>query len=481
MPPQQRTNIQRAQLALPVDATMAHRAVTLLRQCPTLHKLGQVVARDRRLPWDLRKRLQELESGSPDAATVSEALAVVRAELGDRAEIKLRTQALAEGSVAVVIPFLWRPKRSKGSRRGVFKVLKTGVDETLAHELDVWSELGEYLDRRCAHYQIPRLDYRATFDNVRELLLSEVHLGQEQANLIRARRFYTGDPSVLVPELLPFCTPRLTAMERVDGDKVTFGGSSPEFGRERALKIAETLVARPFWSTESVPPVHGDPHAGNLFWTRDGRLALLDWSMTTSLEKSVRVQLVQVLIGAMTLDEPRICEALQVLAGTNPDETALRAVVSAAVGELRGGRFPGFEWTLRLLDQARFSARIALNEDLTVFRKALHSLDGVLNDLVPTGGSGPVFDMALLRTGAGRFFSEFAHRPGAPFFTRKFGSHVSNADLVALWMIAPQVWAGACWGWWSKNFTEVFQARPPNIHDCGTVKRNRSCDFVNSE
>ena len=453
LPPQRLSEIRLAQLALPPAASAARRTVALLRQCPTLHKLGQVVARDARLPRDLRQRLQGLESGRPAESTVSEALAAVRAELGDRDEITVHTQALAEGSVAVVVPFDWRPRGSLESSRGVFKVLKTGVDELLAQELAVWSELGGYLGNRCAHYQIPEIDYRATFDSVCELLLSEVRLDREQANLARAGRFYADEPGVYVPGLLPFCTPRLTAMERVYGGKVTSGVDSPDSGRNRALRAARALVAKPFWSADPTSPVHGDPHAGNLFWTRDGRLALLDWSMTISLRKPVREQLVQVLIGALTLDEIRICHAVQALARKSPEESALRAVVASAVGAVRNGQFPGFEWTMGILDRAMLSARMGLEDDLVVFRKVLHTICGVLNDLAPNPGSGPVLDDVLLRTGADRFFREFGGRALAPFFARGFGSHLSNADLVGLWLMAP--WVGA--REWLEGWNEVMR------------------------
>ena len=53
------------QLRLPRTTPPAHRLAVLFRRCPTLHKLGQVVARDRRLAPELRANLQGLESLEP--------------------------------------------------------------------------------------------------------------------------------------------------------------------------------------------------------------------------------------------------------------------------------------------------------------------------------------------------------------------------------------------------------------------------------
>ena len=67
----------------------------------------------------------------------------------------------------------------------------------------------------------PPLEYREVFDQVREKLGTEVNLRGEQAHLEQAKETYASEPEVLIPRLLPFCSSRVTAMERIDGHKVT--------------------------------------------------------------------------------------------------------------------------------------------------------------------------------------------------------------------------------------------------------------------
>jgi ubiquinone biosynthesis protein len=57
------------QAALPPWTSPEERLATLARGCPTLHKLGQILARDRRLSPDLRGHLQGLESLPPTVST----------------------------------------------------------------------------------------------------------------------------------------------------------------------------------------------------------------------------------------------------------------------------------------------------------------------------------------------------------------------------------------------------------------------------
>mgnify|MGYP000993799465 CR=1 FL=1 len=115
----------RRQLALPVNASRSRRLLALFRLCPTLHKLGQVVAHDRRLSGDLRRRLQELETLVP-----TDSLRAVRPqlerELGQVTGLRIARKALAEASVAVVVPFVWQPAAGAPPQHGVCKVLQIG-------------------------------------------------------------------------------------------------------------------------------------------------------------------------------------------------------------------------------------------------------------------------------------------------------------------------------------------------------------------
>src|SRR4051794_28359233 len=62
LPADRAFGVMAGQLALGPSAAAAERLTALARACPVLHKLGQVLARDRRLEPRLRRHLQRLES-----------------------------------------------------------------------------------------------------------------------------------------------------------------------------------------------------------------------------------------------------------------------------------------------------------------------------------------------------------------------------------------------------------------------------------
>lgn len=437
-----------AQLALPIQAGVAQRLVALLQQCPSLHKLGQVVARDRRLAPELRERLQTLET-LPATTSMHEILPVLRRELGARLdELAIGATPLAQASVAVVVPFT---RHASGAKRvdGVFKVLRPGIEARLREELALWPALGDLLAQRGAELGLPPLDYRDALDSVAELLLHEMRPEQEQAHLAAAARRYAGMPGVHVPALLPWCTPHITAMERVDGVKVTqVEGLSPGRRRELADTLLEALLARPFWSDAHAALFHADPHAGNLLLTQDGRLAILDWGLITTLGKAQREAIVRLVLAGATQDEAGVCTALAGL-GHGAHVTALREAVAAALRELRQGSLPGFAWTQRLLDRLAGSGTLRFGHGLLLFRKAVLTLTAVAHDVAPDCSP----DAVLLGTAFARFVGEAPARAGAAFDSRAFGSHVSNADLLALWLDAPVAAARYWQGLWLDGWT----------------------------
>jgi ubiquinone biosynthesis protein len=318
-------------------------------------------------------------------------------------------------------------------------VLKPGVEERLEQELELLGRVGAHLDERCADLGIPPLDYEESFQQVREKLRHEVRLDLEQHHLARARAFYEGEPRVQVPALLAHCTPRVTAMERVTGGKVTEHGLRSRGERRRlADLVVEALVARPLYSRDSRALFHGDPHAGNLFLTADGRLALLDWSLAGDLGERERIALGQVVLGALTLDGDRIVRTLAGLSQGPVDEGALESAVGAALGRIGQGHFPGFTWLLGLLDEGVQNARLRFGADLLLFRKALHTLEGVVADV---GGNVGSMDGVILGQLLYHLLAEWPLRWLAPPGSRAFASRLSNADLAGVLLSWP--WTAA--------------------------------------
>jgi ubiquinone biosynthesis protein len=431
--PARLAEVFQAQADLPADAELPRRLVVFLHACPALHKIGQVVARNRHLDLELRRHLQELESLEPHTPA-EQWRPVLDRELApavEKYDIRVAERPLAEASVAVVVPLSWcDPANGTEAprRQGVAKLLKPGIEARLGEDLEILGRLADYLDERWAAYGLPPLAYRELLDEVAELLAHEVRLRQEQANLRQAASQFAGQPDVLVPRLLPFCTDALTAMERVYGHKVTAPQAVRAWQRPALFRSAvRALVSSALFNREEVALFHADPHAGNLMATPDGRLAILDWALAEQLTVAERAQLAQVLVGGLALDGARAAAAVASLAREGTAAGLIRRHVEAALAELRWYRPAGPMWVMGLLDAlvragARFPPRLLL------FRKAFLTLQGVLADVCPGASLGA----GLMAEALVQFAWEWPLRWCKPLDDRDYATHISSADLIHL-------------------------------------------------
>src|SRR5579871_5317765 len=134
------------QVEMPVDAPPETRLIKLIAKMPGLQKLGQVLARNRRLSPALREALSELENSMADVGP-EEMTSIIASQLGSRMQtyqVEIEPAIFKEGSASAILRFTWR-NPGKESDRGVFKVLKPYVVSYFAEDMTLLQQLGEYL------------------------------------------------------------------------------------------------------------------------------------------------------------------------------------------------------------------------------------------------------------------------------------------------------------------------------------------------
>jgi len=398
--PQERLDaLAHEQLAM-ADADMLERLVSLMRQCPVLHKLAQVLAHDQRLEASVRAQLMRLET-LPSNLDAADGQILVRRELGSAVGVEVDAP-LAEASVAAVFPY--RTITGEHAREGVLKLLKPNVEQRLAEDLAHWPELSAFLEERAARHGLEALQYRATLNSVASLLRAELRLDAEQAHLQRAARLYDRSPNIKVPALHPRCTPRMTAMERIDGHQLADVPPGSARARELAGRLLDGLFVEPLVDAPESPIVHGDPHPGNLRITDDGRIAVFDWALAAEPDASMRQDVARLIMAAACLDGRRLRAAVQALGQDSADPGALRTVSDTAVRTLRWGHPLDADWLLEVLDAAATQAHTYFPEPLIILRKSLQMAFGVCSDLVPRLRPGVLLSreaMARLATAVG--------------------------------------------------------------------------------
>ncbi len=376
------------QLALAGDTAPERRLIRLISKMPGLQKLGQVMARNRRLSPALRRALTDLENGMADA-TVGEIRAILEEGLGERLArygVEMEDAIFKEGSAGAILRFTWQVPGGE-RERGVFKVLKPYVTEAFGEDMTLLTQLGDFLSLKSRGYGFDVTDIKDMLVEVRLLLEHELDFRQEQKTLVEARRIYRSSFGIRVPGVIaPLCTERITAMTEESNVKVTEAFRDSPIRRARIPgQLIEALIAVPLFCREEVAVFHADPHAGNLMYDETNReLVVMDWALAGRLTLDSRRQLVMLVVmmlrGSRTGVRQAICSLSGNGAGRRKRERLIEAHVERFFERLQPGHSPGALEAMRLLDEIAL-AGVRFPSSLFFFRKSVFTLDGVLRDV----------------------------------------------------------------------------------------------------
>lgn len=382
----------REQLELPPETPPEARLLKLISRMPGLQKLGQVLARNRRLSPALRQALSELENGMSDA-TPAEIRAIITEQLGNRIEqyaVEADTKIFKEGSASAILRFTWR--RPDGDReRGVFKVLKPYVPQCFAEDMTLLQRLGEFLSSSERGYQFEVRNLREMLAEVRHLLENELDFEREQKTLLEAQHMYRSSFGIRVPRLIAaLSTPRVTAMTEESNVKVTDAFRRSPIRRGRIPdQLIEALIAVPLFCREDVAVFHADPHAGNLMYHETNReLIVMDWALADHLTLESRRQLVLLVVMMVLRNPAGVREAIFALSRNSDRRQRDRQQIIDHYVDLffrdpPKGWSPGTLDAMRLLDEIAL-AGVHFPTSLFFFRKSVFTLDGVLQDVAGT-------------------------------------------------------------------------------------------------
>lgn len=264
---------------------------------PTFIKLGQVLSlRADLLPAEFVRELSLLQDRVPPGP-FDQARRVVEQELGRPLEqlfARFDPVPLASASLGEVYA-----AELPGGQPVVVKVLRAGVEEQVATDLEILRQLAAL-----ARQRLPWLpaDPVALVEEFARVLRREMDFRVEALHIQRFHRHFRGDSRLHIPRVYPErSTSRVLTMERLFGVKVSELDQLARMGVDRR-RLART-GARLFLKMVMVDRFfHGDPHPGNILVEPTGRLGLLDFGMVGSLSSPVADGLVATFVAVARRD-----------------------------------------------------------------------------------------------------------------------------------------------------------------------------------
>ncbi|HWO00823.1 MAG TPA: AarF/ABC1/UbiB kinase family protein [Blastocatellia bacterium] len=190
----------------------------------------------------------------------------------------------------------------------VVKVRRPGVAEQVEEDLEILEALAV---AAAARWELAdRYDVVGLAQEFAQTLRAELDYTLEAGNAERFARNFEGDPSVHIPRVFwETTTSRILTLERIRGVKINeLDSIDPNTVDRAALAASATGVILKMIFEDGF--FHADPHPGNFFIERGGRLGLIDFGMVGYVDEATRENLSELLIAITSQDNERLVDVL---------------------------------------------------------------------------------------------------------------------------------------------------------------------------
>jgi len=205
-----------------------------------------------------------------------------------------------------------------GNREVVVKVLRPGVEELVAKDLDVSFRILFWLNILFPNHHVRGLTNVFREFSVR--VAEEMDFRKEAENITRFRTVFARDPWVKAPEVFPrFTRRRVLVMEYRRGTKVDRLHEQFQRGTLSFDRVMERLSAAYLRMMMVDGFLHADPHAGNLLVEDDGTIVILDWGMVVEVPRWTRETILSVALAVEREDLDGMINGMYQLGMISPE------------------------------------------------------------------------------------------------------------------------------------------------------------------
>ncbi|PMB51738.1 ABC transporter [Fischerella thermalis CCMEE 5201] len=367
---------------LPTPAVLKNILVDL---GPVYVKLGQLLStRPDLLSASYIEELSTLQDEVPPVSW-SEVEVLIRQQLKQPLEETFTTinpVPVAAGSIAQT-----HRATLKDGREVALKVQRPGIDVTVARDIALIQGIADLVARTefGQSYEI-----KSIADEFIKALEAELDFTREASytdelrqNLSVSRWF---DPNQIVVAKIywDLTTQKLLVMEWLDGVPLLAADLNNQNGKTPAVERQEvtSLLFRAFFQQLYIDGFfHADPHPGNIFYLKDGRIALIDCGMMGRLDPRTQQILTEMLLAIVDLDARRCAQLTLQLADSeepvilsrleNDYDRMLRKYYNLSLSQMN------FSQIIYELLQVARNNKIRLPSNMGLYAKTLANLEGV--------------------------------------------------------------------------------------------------------
>ena len=178
------------------------------------------------------------------------------------------------------------------------KVQRPDIKKVFEADIDLMDFIAEEAEKYWPDFKI--FKPKELVKQFRDYTLKEMDYQTEAKNIDIFYNHYKYHSHIKIPKVYWDCTTkRILTMEYIDGRKISV---IDDLGVEQKKKIAMLVYKSMLTQVLEMRIFHADPHPGNIFWTKDAKVALLDFGIVGRLSPDMAENIELMLIGLVKGD-----------------------------------------------------------------------------------------------------------------------------------------------------------------------------------
>ena len=350
---------------------------------PTYIKLGQLLStRPDLLPDEYLEALANLQDNVAPVP-YEEIREIIEEELGTKISKAFNyfdEKPLASASIGQV----HRAELLSG-RPVAVKIQRPGIRKRFMQDLETLDELTQLAVRHLEKAKTYAID--EVFAELRRILINELDYNKEAQNLKTLKKNLKDYEHLIIPAPVDdYSTSRVLTMEFVSGKKIT--SLSPLRQMENDFsELVEELVEAYLQQIINDGFAHADPHPGNIKFTEDNCIALIDLGMVARFAPQLQESLIELLLAISQSNGEKTAHILLKMSELSEDsqKKEFTKTVSDVIMESEHSRAKDLQTGRILIQLNRFALRthIKLPVEINILGKILLNLDQIVAMLDP--------------------------------------------------------------------------------------------------
>jgi len=202
-------------------------------------------------------------------------------------------------------------------KKAVVKVQRPGIKEKFESDIEILYYLANKIDKYISNHASP-LDMIEEFEKYTR---KELDFTNEAKNADRFYKNFKKSKKIEIPKVYwQYTTPQVLVMQKFEGKKL----SEAKLKKQLRKQIAKTIAGSVFKQVLEDGFFHADMHPGNILILSKGKIALLDFGITSEIDETLKKLELEMYLAIVNRDVKQIIRVL-LKEGMSTDETDINA------------------------------------------------------------------------------------------------------------------------------------------------------------